>query len=377
MKILVSGDFVITDDYENKALIDDSVKRLFSKSDYRILNLEAPVTSKNSDKILKTGPHLRCSAEVIIDALSKLKINLLSLANNHILDYGRQGLSNTLSFCNHNNFDWVGVGDNIKLANTAKRIELGNKKISIINFAENEWANASNTSSGSNPLDIVDNVNLIKKEKQEADYVFLIVHGGNEYYRLPSPKMQKRLRFYADFGADLIICHHTHCFSGFETYKNVPIYYGIGNFLFTKPSRHKDWYNGITVEITLKDNTLFTKPIFTTQDQSSFYLSLAKNRKLESFKKKFYELSCVISDSSKLNKKWNEYVEFKRNAFLKIWSPYTFITNRYIKSLLLRLGIKFRANLPLAVLLNNMRCEAHHELSIAVLERELKQKGSN
>ena len=88
-------------------------------------------------------------------------------------------------------------------------------------------------------------------------------------------------------------------------------------------------------------------------------------------------MSCVIVDSSKLNEKWNEYVEFKRNTFLKLWSPYTFIPNRYIKSLLLRLGIKFRAKFPLAVFLNNMRCEAHHELSIAILESELKHKGSN
>jgi len=374
MKILISGDFVITDEYKSEDLMHTSIQNFFFNCDYRILNLEAPITSENSKKILKTGPHLRCSTGVVLNALNKLKINLLTLANNHILDYGKQGLADTLSFCNNNSFNWVGVGDNRKLANTAKRIKLGNTKISIINFAENEWANATESSPGSNPLDLIDNVNLIKKEKQEVDFVFVIVHGGNEYYRLPSPKMQKRLRFYADHGSDLIICHHTHCFSGFETYNNVPIYYGIGNFLFTKPSRYKDWYNGITVEVTIKDDVLATKPIFTTQDQSNFCVSLAENQKLEKFKKKFNELSCIIADNTKLNVKWNDYVAFKKNTFLKLWSPYTFITNRYIKSLLLRIGIKFRAKFPLAVFLNNMRCEAHHELSIAILEDELKNK---
>jgi len=373
MKILVSGDFVITDNYEKKDLIDTSVQNLFSNSDYRILNLEAPVTSLDHKQILKTGPYLRCNYEVVLNALNKLKINLLTLANNHILDYGNQGLKDTLSFCKDNNFNWVGVGDNRKLANTAKRIVKGDVQISIINLAENEWANATENSPGSNPLDLIDNVNLIKKEKKESDFVFVIVHAGNEYNRLPSPNMKKRLRFFAENGADLIICHHTHCISGFETYKNVPIYYGIGNFLFTKSSSYNDWYNGLTVEITIRNNVLATKQIFTTQDESDFCVSLAKGKKLQKLKDKFHELSLIINDNIELNKEWNKYVDYKKNSFLKLWSPYTFISNRYIKSILLRLGFKFRSKLPLSVFLNNMRCESHNELSIAILENELKK----
>ena len=58
----------------------------------------------------------------------------------------------------------------------------------------------------------------------------MIVHGGHECYNLPSPRMQKQYLFYADQGADIVVGHHTHCISGYEVYKGVPIYYSLGNF---------------------------------------------------------------------------------------------------------------------------------------------------
>src|SRR5690606_16683331 len=97
--------------------------------------------------------------------------------------------------------------------------------------------------------DVIDNVRQIKREKQISDKVIVIVHGGHEYYNLPSPRMVKQYRFYAENGADLVVGHHTHCISGHETYNGVPIFYSLGNFLFTKPSRHQSWYNGLVLEI--------------------------------------------------------------------------------------------------------------------------------
>ena len=106
--------------------------------------------------------------------------------------------------------------------------------IFIFNFCENEWSIAESDNPGANPMDIIDNANQIKYARELADYVIVIVHGGHEYYNLPSPRMQKQYRFYADQGADIVVGHHTHCISGNEVYKGVPIYYSLGNFIFTK-----------------------------------------------------------------------------------------------------------------------------------------------
>ena len=373
MKIIITGDLVVTDDYENIELIDQNIKKYFSEVDYRIVNLEAPVTENNpKKKILKTGPHLRSNGSSVLPILKKLNIDLLTLANNHILDYGKEGLNDTLDFCNINNIDWTGVGENKYDSNKAKRIELDNIKISIINFAENEWASASEKNAGANPMDIIDNAKLIKQEKERSDFVFVIVHGGHEYYNLPSPRMQKQYRFYVDNGANLVVGHHTHCISGFEIYNNSPIYYSIGNFLFTIPSNHNDWYQGISLEIVIdKNKKLTTTPIFVSQNKNNFNLSLVRGTQLEKLNKKFKNYSSIISNKNSLHEKWQNYVVDKSKSYLKIWSPYAFINNRYLKSILLKLGVKFRSKKALSIYLNNMRCEAHNDLSSSVLEQEL------
>ena len=374
MKIIITGDLVVTDNYESKELIDENLKNYFSKVDYRIANLEAPITENNpNNKILKTGPHLRANGSSVLPTLKKLNIDLLTLANNHILDYGDKGLNDTLDFCSSNNIDWTGVGKNISLANKAKRIEIDNIKISIINFAENEWSSASEENAGANPMDIIDNTKLIKKEKKLSDFVFVIIHGGHEYYNLPSPRMQKQYRFYTDNGADLIVGHHTHCISGFEIYNNSPIYYSLGNFLFTIPSNYNDWYEGICLEILIDENkNLTTRPIFVKQNKSNFKISLVKGEHLEKLTKDFKNYTSIILNKNKLDENWYNYIQKKCISYLKIWSPYTFINNRYLKSLILRLGIRFNSVRARSIYLNNMRCEAHNDLSKAILQNKLK-----
>src|SRR6185369_4870371 len=84
--------------------------------------------------------------------------------------------------------------------------------------------------------------------------VIVIIHGGHEYYHLPSPRMVKQYRFYAENGADAIIGHHTHCTSGYEVYKNVPIFYSLANFLFTLNSKHECWYTGLILQLEISQH---------------------------------------------------------------------------------------------------------------------------
>jgi len=70
MKIIIAGDLYIAEEFRNKDLIDKSVTDLFENSDYRIVNLEAPITEENpKNKIIKTGPHLRMSSDTIMPYL--------------------------------------------------------------------------------------------------------------------------------------------------------------------------------------------------------------------------------------------------------------------------------------------------------------------
>lgn len=372
-RILISGDFFISDEFANCEFVDNYMADFFTNADYVITNLESPVTKNDAkNKILKTGPHLRTSKYNILSSLKKLNTSLVTLANNHIMDYGKVGYYDTIKFCKENNIDYVGVGKNIKEANTAKRLLIGRTKISLINFAENEWASATCDSAGANPMDLIDNIELIKNEKNYSDIVFVIVHGGHEFYSLPSPRMQKQYRYYIDNGADLVVGHHPHCFSGYELYNNKSIFYSLGNFLFTIPSKKDDWYKGIVLQITIdKNKNIKTLPIFIKQSRNNFKLNFVKGTQLEDMNYQFLKLSNIICNQKELNNKWNEFVLSKKNSMLRIWSMKIYLKNRLLRAVLKRLGFKLRSNRTQTIFLNNLRCEAHNEISQAVIKNDI------
>src|SRR5690625_263587 len=257
MKILITGDLVISQTYASSN-IHQNVLELFKQSDYTLVNLEAPITLSTS-KIIKTGPHLKADKESTLQFLKALKVDAVTLANNHVLDYDEAGVADTLAFCLENKIEPIGAGMNSKEASKTLYVNSKKGKIAFVNFAENEWSSATESTAGANPMDIIDNTNQINQAKSQADFVVVIIHGGHEYYNLPSPRMQKQYRFYAEQGADIIVGHHTHCINGNEIYKNTPIYYSLGNFLFTKSNSHDDWYSGLILEVNINKSKLTSK----------------------------------------------------------------------------------------------------------------------
>lgn len=141
MKIIISGDFYISDDFQNKDLIDQTVIDLFQNADYRMVNLEAPFTANEpNNKKLKTGPHLRMTEDIVMPYLKKLKVDAVTLANNHILDYGTKGLTDTFESLKRNKIDYIGAGNNINEASQPLTLEKDGMRIAILNFCENEWS---------------------------------------------------------------------------------------------------------------------------------------------------------------------------------------------------------------------------------------------
>jgi poly-gamma-glutamate synthesis protein (capsule biosynthesis protein) len=223
MKINIFGDFVVSGRLKevlsmgstNTVLREDILNYLYS-SDYNIVNLESPIT-RNGIPIDKLGPNLKSSPEIL--HLIKLgRINICTLANNHIMDFGQEGLSQTLRLLKENDISYVGVGDNIE--NAAKPLILEGEKgnIGIINIAEHEFNLAAPNKSGANPLNPIQNYYQIKELQDKVDKIILIVHGGHEHYEYPSPRMQDTYRFFIDSGVDVVVGHHPHCYSGYENY---------------------------------------------------------------------------------------------------------------------------------------------------------------
>ncbi len=296
------------------------------------------------------------------------------MANNHVLDYGVNGLLDTFESLNKNKINYVGAGSNLSEAAKPLTLEKDGLRIAILNFCENEWSIAESDSPGANPMDIIDNANQIKYARELADYVIVIVHGGHEYYNLPSPRMQKQYRFYADQGADIVVGHHTHCISGNEVYNSVPIYYSLGNFLFTNNAANPDWYIGLILEIEWKEDQLKTTLHPVCQEKETFKLYLPKGKEQEEIFNRVQSYSEIIQDESLLEQSWEQYISLKTGEYLNYWSPSSFVKNRFLRGVLNKLGIDFKNKKGLSLFLNLMRCEAHNDLSKEIISNYLNKQ---
>lgn len=303
INVTIGGDFCIIPPHTAENLITTEVEDLFRDSDLNIINFECPVVKiANNKKIIKTGPHLSTDANVFAQ-LKKLNIKVVTLANNHILDYGEEGLATTISTCRNENIATVGAGKNLEEASRPAIIEVKGSKIAIINFCENEWSIASDKHGGANPLSIIDNLKQIKTARESADFVVVIIHGGHEIYNLPSPRMVNEYRFFAENGADAVINHHPHCISGYEVHNKVPIFYSLGNMLFTKNTPYKGWDTGLVVRLKLEKNKpaeFSLHPV--RQSKDNFKLSLLESNAKEETISEIEDLSRTIKDKKELQR---------------------------------------------------------------------------
>lgn len=372
MNILIAGDFFISEKFQNKNAIDQSVIDLFQKAEYRMVNLEAPITPDNPEnKILKTGPQLRMSDETVIPFLKQLNVNAVTLANNHILDYGAKGLTDTFDVLKNNQIDFVGAGNNLIEANKYISLYHDSMRIAIINFCENEWSIAEGDKPGANPMDIIANINQIKVAKTTHDKVICIIHGGHEYYQLPSPRMRKQYRFYAENGADAIVGHHTHCIGGYEVYKDVPIIYSLGNFVFMRPSKQDAWYNGLLSSLRVEKGRSVRFEIYPIQQEKKlFTLSLLINGEQQKILDGIEVINENILDEEKLKKKWQEFVNQKSNQYLNYFSPVQIFNNRYLTYFIkkLKLDNMLMSKEHYKLLQNVVRCEAHKDIALESLK---------
>jgi poly-gamma-glutamate capsule biosynthesis protein CapA/YwtB (metallophosphatase superfamily) len=372
--INIGGDFYISPSYVSKNLFSDELVNFFMKSDLNIVNLECPVISEGGTKISKTGPHLGTTEEVF-NQLHRINIHAVTLANNHILDYGDKGLEATFESCKRNNLLFVGAGKDLSEASKPLVIESNGIKVGIVNFCENEWSLATEKSAGANPLDLIDNLKQIKLTREIADFVLVIIHGGHEFYNLPSPRMLKTYRFFAENGADAVIGHHTHCISGYELHNKVPVFYSLGNMLFTKPVKAEEWYKGIILQLTLE----IGKPILfelhpILQSKNDYKLTLLENTRKENVLSEIKAYSDVVGNKIELERKWEQFIVTQKRD-LNYFSPLNFVPGRYLRATLNRLGFNkmLMKKQNLVQILNHIRCEAHRDVITALLIEKVRK----
>ncbi|MCR5565554.1 MAG: CapA family protein [Clostridiales bacterium] len=253
MSIIIGADIVpvlsnmsLFESDHKENLIGEELCDIMDAADYRIFNLEVPLTDSLSP-IKKHGPVLAASTKSII-GLKAIGVDLFTLANNHIMDQDIQGLKSTIQLLDQYNIFHVGAGNSVSEASEPFYFTVKGKRFGVYSCAEHEFSIAKEDKPGANPFDPLESPDHVHEMKSRCDYAIVLYHGGKEQYRYPSPMLQQTCRKLADKGADLVICQHSHCVGCKEEYKNKTIIYGQGNFHFTKRS-NEFWDSGLLIHI--------------------------------------------------------------------------------------------------------------------------------
>lgn len=374
MKIVIAGDFCphnrverLINDKKYSDIVSEEVREIFINSDISIVNLECPVIDGNYPTIDKVGPSIKASNNSF-GFLKHLGVNTVTLSNNHIMDYGAKGLESTIKGCIDNSISYVGVGESFLKAREPLYIKLKNKTITILNISENEFSTTHSNKPGANPLDLVNNYYDIIEAKKNSDYLILIYHGGHEGYKYPSPRMKKTFRYFIDLGVDLVVCHHSHCYSGYEEYNSKHIYYGLGNFIFDWPKVYNEsWNYGYFLEVDTDVGKIDIHPYI--QGDKDVQLKLLNKDQHSNFLKELKEINHIILNDDLLSTKFSELVKLRERSYLSLLQPYPghLISGAYRRGILPNIVSENQ----LLKHLNISRCEAHLDLYIASIKKNI------
>ena len=258
-KIIIGADIVPTESNmpyfasgEVETLIGSRLLGILKEADFTIFNLEVPLTDRESP-IEKCGPNLIAPVSTI-NGLKNINPYFFTLANNHILDQGEQGLFSTMQVLNNAGIAYAGAGGNLAEAQKPYIYTADGLKVGMYCCAEHEFSIASESTAGANPFDPLESLDHIHELEEQCDYVVVLYHGGKEHYRYPSPYLQKVCRKMVDKGADIVVCQHSHCIGCEEKWRKGTIIYGQGNFLFDH-SKSEFWQTGLLIEVEIDNET--------------------------------------------------------------------------------------------------------------------------
>ena len=167
--------------------------------------------------------------------LKDMGIHAVTLANNHIMDYGKEGLCSTLDALDQAGIQYVGAGKDIKAAESPLLFNLNGKKIALIARSSVVVASpsyAGESEAGVAFFDLDQTREMVGRLKKQSDYVVLLLHWGLEEYLYPSPDQRTQAKILVEAGGDLILGHHPHVLQGTERISTGLVNYSAGNFFF-------------------------------------------------------------------------------------------------------------------------------------------------
>jgi len=235
-----------------------NLKDKFKEYNLIVANLET-VVSENQYAFQNPNKLFTFNSPVsALDTLTNNRIEIVSLANNHTMDYGAAALVNTMENLKARGILFAGAGNNTQEAYAPKYIYYNKTRIALLAFndIENWVADVSDTSAGSAYFDKELIKNSLIEASANADIIIVFPHWGVEYSLTNSERQAEYGRFFVDNGADIVIGSHPHVLQNSEEYNGVQIYYSLGNFVFDDMCTIPNACDAGMVELNVSENKI-------------------------------------------------------------------------------------------------------------------------
>lgn len=364
VKIIVAGDLCFRNvsdkiNHEHSNQILSQIHPILQEADFRVINLENPLTNETTT-IPKSGPHLKGAPENIC-FLEAGQFDCAILANNHMGDYGPKGVTDTLDLLDQKGIGHVGAGRNLDESYRPWYAKKGSIGIALIAVAENEFGGADWDRPGSAGLRLGKLSDTIAQTRQNAEFVIVIVHGGNEYNPLPSPGVVERYRLITKLGADAVIGMHPHCPQGYEIYQDKPIVYSTGNFLFFNEQDQEitsSWYYGYLPVLTYHSGSEIKLDVIPYRfDPDCTRIEPFKNKEHEAMMEYLEKISCLFQDCQ------------RHEDYFKAWC--VLYGSKAAKNLVFKESYLLEPDSgqhpDFLAMRNLLTCEAHHEVMATLM----------
>ncbi len=254
IKILFTGDLsmdryirLIAEKEGYRYILEDMTDFLNS-SDLVVANLEGPITPYDSlsagSEVGSRENYIFTMSPAVVEVFNENNIKLVSLGNNHILNFGLDGLDNTRNYLKEGGVNYFGyTGTENDNFNTYLIMDLKGKKIGFVNY--NQFAEKG----------LERTIEDIKKSRSLCDFLVVYAHWGEEYAQTISSGLRSTAHSFIDAGADTVIGSHPHVVQESELYSGKKIYYSLGNFVFDQYFQ-PETRTGMVLELVLDLSTL-------------------------------------------------------------------------------------------------------------------------
>jgi gamma-polyglutamate biosynthesis protein CapA len=289
--------------------LDHKLINLLNNSDLVFGNLEAPISNPVGNKSYLKNVFL--ADPEVINLLNSMHFRVLSIANNHIMEHGKDVFYSTVELLKAENIECIGLLGSIKV------LQIKDLKICFLaySFIEDFVQDSPYNKIKSESIIFAD----IQRIKSKVDLIIVSLHWGSEYVPYPSPKQVEIGRKIIDCGGDILIGHHAHVIQGYEIYKEKLIIYGLGNFIFDDTyikRTQKSFIANIEVDIHTKDLNIEIIPLF-NKNGSYFPSVIDEDKKLTILKEllfikdmlaknSLYEYNLFIGDYSSLEAQYKK-----------------------------------------------------------------------